>query len=575
MPARVNHKAPDLFVAPEPYKLREFKKRIAIVDTETDPFAEGRIVAPFAIGFYLPDTKEYYQFWGDDCVTQYFDFLAVNFAHEELCIYAHNGGNFDFYFFLSGLDPNSAPFIINGRLVKIMIHGQEYRDSYAILPVPLKAYDKKEIDYAKFERYCRETYKAEILDYLESDCVFLSDLVCEFIAMFGDKLTIASVALSQLNSYHGFERLSLDNDLRLRPYYFGGRCECFETGLLAANDNVDDKWIIVDVNSMYPDAMARFKHPISNKPVFGDTIGPDTFFAHIDAYSAGALPVRGLDNSLSFPNGRGTFYATIHEIKAGIATNKLKILKVLETIDFLKASTFDDFVNKFYELRQTARRNKDEIRLLLYKLVLNSSYGKFAQDPRDYEDYLFDPDETPSPSEGWVLSDIILGKCLYAKPKDVLTGRSFFNVATAASITGASRSQLFRGICAADRPIYCDTDSLICKALEPNHGIVIDDKELGAWKLEAVGKLAAIGGKKMYAVFNTLDNLHMDDPYKWVETLPGEGIYTVKQASKGVKLTGEQIKRVAAGDVIEYANPVPKFKLDGTAQFVTRKVKRT
>jgi hypothetical protein len=60
---------------PKPYELKPSKKIVAIVDTETDPFAPGLVVAPFTLGFY--DGNRYVDFWGDDCVKQFFDFLAA------------------------------------------------------------------------------------------------------------------------------------------------------------------------------------------------------------------------------------------------------------------------------------------------------------------------------------------------------------------------------------------------------------------------------------------------------------------------------------------------------------------
>ena len=81
---------------PVPYKRKVAKKIIAVVDTETDPFAQGVVVAPFCLGF---DTGErYVEFWGDDCVKQFFEYLATLTAEgDEYIIYAHNGGKFAFF----------------------------------------------------------------------------------------------------------------------------------------------------------------------------------------------------------------------------------------------------------------------------------------------------------------------------------------------------------------------------------------------------------------------------------------------------------------------------------------------
>lgn len=569
---------PTLEINPEPYKPKETFTRIATFDTETDPFAPGRIVKPFTCGFYLTDTQEYFDFWGDDCIEQFTLFLSTNFEPGELSIFVHNGGNFDFYFLLDYFDKGHNPFIINGRLVKVQICGQEFRDSYAMIPVALGEYDKDSIDYRCMERGFRETYKGKIREYQKRDCTALAELVTNWLDMFGNKKTMASVALPMLRSYHGFETMSEKTDAEIRPFYFGGRNQCFATGIL------EGEFKVYDINSSYPDVMRRYNHPISDKPIYQPIITDRTHFAKIKAWSLGALPIRLPTGTLSFPIGTHDFYACIHEIKAGLETGTLKILKCYYSFYFEQESNFAEFIDTFYKLRLEAGNNGDEIRKLFYKLVMNSSYGKFAQDPRKYENWVFDPSTIPTPfycdncftainkgtyldkcnacktgefdPYGWYLHTTREGTCIYAQPQRVRNG-SFFNVATAASITSAARASLLRGIKAATRPVYCDTDSIICTHLESTNtnGIILHEKQLGAWKPEAIGDMVAIAGKKLYAVFNK-----------------GEAI---KKASKGVKLTADEILRVAQGETIEYAQPAPKFKLDGSAQFTTRRIKAT
>lgn len=567
-----------LEIEPVPYSIKEVKGRVATFDTETDPFAPGRVVAPFTCGLYFPDTGEYVDFWGDDCISQFFGYLEANFKPQELSIFVHNGGNFDFYFLLEYFDKGHAPFIINGRLVRIMAGGQEFRDSYAMIPVALGAYEKTSIDYRCLERGFRDVYKETILSYQKDDCVNLAELVVSWLDMFGNKLTMASVALPMLRSYHGFDIVSESTDKEMRPYYFGGRNQCFATGVLKGD------FKIYDINSSYPNVMKRFKHPISGAPNYEPRITARTHFAKIRAWSLGALPVRGKGGGLEFPIGTFDFFACIHEINAGLETGTLRIIKVYHSIYFEQEADFSEFIDEFYAKRMKARADDDKIRVLFYKLVMNSSYGKFAQDPRKYENWLFNPDEIPKPfycapchasilaginekhcdnctkgetsPYGWFLHTCNNGVNIYAAPQ-MIRGGSFFNVATAASITSAARANLLRGIQAAVRPVYCDTDSVICEHLEAtaSNGITLDSNELGAWDTEATGDTLAIAGKKMYALFNE-----------------GESI---KKASKGVKLTANEIVRVANGETIEYANPVPKFRLGQEPLFISRRIKAT
>ena len=591
-------------IEPIPFVKRPVTKRIAIWDTETDPFDKGLIVAPFTCGLHFPDTQEYYDFWGDDCVKQFFDFLAANYPEEELLILAHNFGNFDAYFMTEYFDSGHKPFIINGRLVRVMAQGQEFRDSYAMMPIPLGAYDKLKIDYdlmQKWEVCCiktrkvmfvRELYKDEIRHYQKRDCTSLGELVTKWYDRYGDRLTMASASLAMLRSYHGFETMAEHIDNEMRPFYFGGRNQCFSTGVISGSFKV------YDINSSYPDVMAHFKHPISDTPKHEPRITSKTHFAKIRAWSLGALPIRKDDGGLDFPIGVNDFYACIHEINAGLETGTLKILHVYYSIYFDTEITFSDFVYDGYARRDACRTLEDAAGVILEKLNLNSPYGKFAQDPRRYENWLFDPDEIPSPQicepclerarrnenktpcalcdsgthspYGWYLHTVQNGKNIYAQPQKLRNG-SFFNVATAASITSAARANLLRGLRAAIRPLYCDTDSIICEHLEPSDKIVLDPKKLGAWDIEAQGDTICIAGKKLYAVLSK-----QPSDKNPVPIITPDGIrYEVKKASKGVKLTAGEIDRVCRGETIEYESPVPKFTLDGGAKFITRNIKRT
>lgn len=576
-------------VEPREYRKKEITKRLAIFDSETDPFEidpespegkpQARVVRPFTCGFY--DGEEYADFWGDDCIEQFFAYLAER-KDEEFLIYIHNGGNFDFYVpqpngkcMLHYLDEGSRPFIMNGRLVKLSLQDQEFRDSYSLIPVALSEYQKTEIDYDKFKRPVRAQHEAEIRAYQKDDCVFLYELVKGVVDEAGDRLTMASVALPMLRSFHGFDTMTEATDDQMRPFYFGGRCEAFEVGEL--HPDTGKRWEIRDVNSEYPYVMANYLHPVSSRPVMEKRITKRTHFAKIDATSMGALPIRKDDGGLEFPHGRRTFFATIHEIRAGLELGLLRIHRVHYSLYFKAETTFDTFINTFYSRRLEAKAAGDKVRTLFYKLVMNSSYGKLAQDPRRYESFVFDPPEMPLPLrcgagceeemedearcqdccagrkswDGWAPHTVTHGRIVWSRPQTRSRHNSFFNVATAASITGAARAYLLRGIAKADRPIYVDTDSIICQGLD----LPEDDKILGGWKNEASGDVAYIAAKKLYAV--------MDEGTE------------VKKASKGVKLTADEIRRVCLGEVIEYAHPVPKFKLDGSVETTVRNIRRT
>ena len=71
-------------------------KNLAVLDLETDPFKHGHVVQPFLAGFY--DGARQISFWSDDCVAKLVG--ALEQESKEWVIYAHNGGRFDFFYFL-------------------------------------------------------------------------------------------------------------------------------------------------------------------------------------------------------------------------------------------------------------------------------------------------------------------------------------------------------------------------------------------------------------------------------------------------------------------------------------------
>ena len=506
---------------------------IAVIDSETDPFAPGVIPKPFVWGFY--DGTMFYKFWGDDCTEQLIAFLK-NYE-EPLLLYAHNGGKFDFFFLLDHI--NSELRIVNNRILQCWIGAHELRDSYAIIPIPLRAYEKDEIDYDKMHRSKRELHKPEITKYLRGDCVYLYELVTGFHKEFGDKLTIGGTAMKELKKFHSFASAGPEYDKFFRQFYFGGRNQCFKSGTIQGD------YKIYDVNSMYPFVMKEYKHPVSVQHEIQRKIGPKTMFASIEARNYGALPIR-TKTGIDFTCERGTFFASIHEIQAAQETGTLEITRVKWTVDFAQTISFDSFVDHFYSQRLKAAAANDKMRVLFYKLVLNSAYGKFAQNPENYfEHYLTRMEMLEQP---WEVAEQNGEFLIWRKPSPVKT---YYNIATAASITAAARAVLLRGLSAAVDPVYCDTDSIICQKLVAE----MDKTKLGAWKLEAVGNSLAIAGKKLYAVF--------------------EDIECVKQASKGAKLTPDQIKTIAQGGKVMFENPVPNFKLDGSTQFINRTLKAT
>lgn len=521
--------------------------KLAVADFETDPFLEYRVPQPFAGGIY--DGETYRDFWGDDCVQQFIDYLAT--VEEPMMIYFHNGGGFDFWFLIWFMEEGAK--ILDAKIVKGNIGIHEIRDSFRILPFPLDQYKKDKIDYSIFERGERNkpTNKRAIRSYMKADCLYLYDLVAAFRRDFGNKLTVGGASIALLQKFHPFDKIPPTDegaaiDAELRQFYYGGRNQCFRSGVIKGPVT------IYDINSAYLYAMKAFKHPtrldMNVKTGRDARITPRTVFAKIAARNDGALPMRQPDGSLRFDIEHGVFNTTIHEIEAGLDTGTLKIEKVLATYDFLERTDFAEYVDHCGAIRADAKRRGDGATAISWKYVGNSSYGKTAQNPENYRDWAMSHDILAEP---WSLEFEAYGWFVWSKPSAL---RTYYNVAIGASITGATRSLLLRGLANAEGALYCDTDSIVCRSLT---GVPFDDVQLGAWKVEAQGDSIAIAGKKLYAVF--------------------DGKKPVKKASKGGKISAQDIRDIASGKkpMVQFVNPAPNFKLDGTAHFISRQFKPT
>jgi hypothetical protein len=532
---------------------------IYALDEETDPFQHLRTPIAFTVGLF--DGSEFVSTWGPSCVAQMHEKVL---ALEDGIVFIHNGGKFDIYVrdedgntILHWLLHGPKMTVIGGRIVKAQIGAvndhHELRDSMAIMPFSLAKYKKDDIDYRKLERSVREQHKPEILSYLKQDCVSLWELCSDFIKRFGDNLTVGGTAMKEIKKRHEFDTLTSDMDAALRTrFYFGGRVQCFEKGLAYAGKR--RRFKVYDINQCYPHAMRNFRHPLG-APVSTDrTIDSTCFFLTVTGYSHGCFPVR-TKVGLSYPVGHGTFDVSIHEYRAAIVTNQFALAEIVETIHFDKDGSFDEFVDWAHGERKSCQLVKDERGSLFYKYVGNSGYGKFSQDPENYYDYCLTPDTqdfTEMELFRWEPCIVVEfgGYIIWRRKANTATR---FNVATGASITGAARSLIIRGLAAAKRPLYCDTDSIICEDLK---GVEIDDVKLGAWKIEKEGTWAALAGKKLYALF--------------------DGGECVKRASKGVRIRPDEIVKAASGMTIEFLKDAPTYDFKtGHDRYIKRRVRMT
>lgn len=567
-------------------------KQIATCDCETDPFLHGRIIKPFIWGYF--DGANFLTFNTTD------EFVAF-IKTKRVVLYAHNGGKFDFMYLLSFIEESRAQ-IINGRIVSMTLGEAELVDSYAAVPQSLGSIKKDEIDYWKLEANIRHKYMPEIVGYLRGDCVYLYELMTAYRQAAGKKKTIASNALAHA------KKLGIDPgktnhrfDMNYRPFYFGGRTECFKPGSW--------EWISVfDIKSSYPRAMQEY-HATGGAEAFArrnDLKGMtreeiQRSFIVLECYADGCFPIRSdTIEGLNFPTGHNTFHVTGWEYITAKDLGLISDEKILSVRYSNRTISFKEYVQHWFDYKNSYDKKINPIEYTIGKIMMNSLYGKLAQNPERYHDYKIVPHgtklpcTTPKPDQN--------GICKICQEKDMDHGWTFYtnfegktfhrreslwkhhyrfgieweskplykNVATGASITGYARASLLRAIHAVGREhvIYCDTDSLVCTQFA-NTKALPQSNNIGDWECEI--ERAPIGhfaGKKLYGI-------EIDRAKKCTCQDRNGSCKHHKVVTKGARLTFSEVEKVVSGEEITYKSAAPSFSLANGIGFVDRTIRKT
>jgi len=403
-------------------------------------------------------------------------------------------------------------------------------DSFRLLPAPLAdigqsvGVPKLEVDRSRLDRLSHK----QVVDYCMRDCEALMAGMVRFRKTLLEQgghysPTSASVSSNFIRSdesidwrkffepganyqrysgesfemgYPGSVPGMIQADEFCEPAYYGGRCEVFKRGTFRG------PLYYYDIASAYPWAMrqklpfyfAGFEPGASwedrkrlERVLKWSGVSDARVYIPEGTFDVPPLPVRTKSGKVVFAEGKFHGRWTNAELWALYKRGREKGVRVDVTCcaRFSPHAFARPFVDRFYTLRKQAKEDGDVAEAMILKILLNSCYGKLAQQ-LEQSCYIYGPayewlrlaaeeDGTlmPSPLPGvWEILE--------------LTAGPFRHVAAGAYVTALARIRLLEGMERALRHgaqvYYCDTDSIVLDKPMRGWG---DGVELGDWELES------------------------------------------------------------------------------------------
>lgn len=402
---------------------------------------------------------------------------------------------------------------------------------------------------------------SELAVYCAQDVKVLKKLMLEFFDLIDRhgwgklKETAASQSMAIFRTAYKRHEIFIHTDrdaIKLeREAYKGGRTECFRIGRW--NGHFWD----LDINSMYPSVMRDNLFPTKLISVRNSNDIEELKHWMKDHYVIARVklaidkPVYGVKGErFIFPIGNYTTTLCHNELEYALDGGYL--VGVEQFAIYEQAPIFKEYIEDLYNLRIQAKKSKNDIYVLAYKLFMNSLYGKFGQRKKDsrcigecdiedvYSERVYDLE-----TDDWTIIRAYGGKIYQESNTEDESFNSF--PAIAAAVTAYARMKLWGYIETAgiENVYYCDTDSVFVN-LEGMQRLVpyLDDYELGMLKTERKEYYMQINAPKDY-VFGQQIKLKGVNP-KW-------------QSEDGITYKGEkfsqpisQLKTGSLNDVFIY-----------------------
>lgn len=233
---------------------------------------------------------------------------------------------------------------------------------------------------------------------------------------------------------------------KIHNAYRGGRVESFKRGSLYENVYA------YDVRSLYPSVMTNSSFPdINDMPNIKNDINFDKEgCAHVTISQDANIPplsirheIKDVGSRLVFPNGRIKQWFTYPELRYIETHGYGKIIKVHEAIEWKKSfKPFKGWVKFLFDTRAKYLEEKNE-KAELYKLMMNSLYGKFAQN-LDVSKFIFEDQQL-----------------IEVEKKPTLSKNTHYIIASYITANGRLRLHRLMMQNKGDDILYCDTDGFL------------------------------------------------------------------------------------------------------------------
>lgn len=463
-------------------------------------------------------------------------------------VYFHNFSRFDGIMLLRHLVINGKmykikPLMRNNMLYEIAVFLDKklvfnFRDSLTLLTSPLNTLakhlcpqlgSKGSIDHENISVDNISTLKYQLISYMKQDILLLGGVMLKAQDIYWKfynidivtKLTLSSLALAIFRTkYYDSDNRPIhipnrNEDTFIRRGYYGGHADVY----IPKGENL----YYYDVNSLYPFIMKAFPMP-GGKPTWHGSLEDqdlEKLFGFIEAYvecpitmNRPFLPYRDESSkTLLFPTGKfvGVYYSEEFKYARQLGYQITPLSGYL--FESNNSTPFGEFVTDIFERRQEAKRSGNEAMGYIYKILLNSLYGRFGINPKSTITEICKPDRYNLLIKK---KEIIFG--------DILSEDSYIisyytntdwnhdwkpprisAVQLSAAITASARIYMYPYISRSDC-YYTDTDSVIIGSPLPEEEIT--STVLGKFKLEEIVKEGVFLAPKSYNL-KTIDNINI------------------------------------------------------------------